>query len=48
MTAPASSLPRSGRSGVAQLLVLAIVVLTSLPFPIELLRHWLRARRDKR
>ena len=28
--------------------VLAIVVLTSLPFPIELLRHWLRARRDKR
>ena len=28
--------------------VLVIVVLTSLPFPIELLRHWLRARREKR
>jgi membrane-associated protein len=28
--------------------VLAIVVLSSLPFPIELLRHWLQSRKAKR
>jgi len=28
--------------------VLAIVILSSLPFPLELLRHWLQARKAKR
>ncbi|MEN9715924.1 MAG: hypothetical protein RJA35_1391 [Actinomycetota bacterium] len=28
--------------------VLAIVVLSSLPFPLELLRHWLQSRKAKR